>query len=90
MLTIIDGTRVLSKSFSIVLHAGAGESYRGGTDAAQEYLRTLAINAKTQLSSGASALGVAVHVTASLEDCPYFNAGKGASLNIEGKHEVPL
>ena len=77
--------------FSIVLHAGAGESYRGDLDSTEnicQFLRELAADATERLRLGASALDVVVDVTAALEDCPYFNAGKGASLNIAGGHEV--
>jgi beta-aspartyl-peptidase (threonine type) len=73
---------------SIVLHAGAGESYRGDTESIPEFLRLLAADASERLLSGQSALEVVVYATSVLEDHPRFNAGKGASLNVEGKHEV--
>lgn len=76
---------------SIVLHAGAGESYRGDSDSTEDicrFLQELAADSKERLRLGVSAVDVVVDVTAALEDCPYFNAGKGASLNIAGWHEV--
>ncbi|CZT23857.1 uncharacterized protein RCC_09572 [Ramularia collo-cygni] len=83
----MDTASVQEAPISIILHAGAGESYREGAESIPDFLRTLAADASERLSAGTSALDVVVHVTAALEDHPQFNAGKGASLNIEGEHE---
>lgn len=45
-------------------------------------------NAVAALKAGAPATEVVIHAVTALEDCPLFNAGKGAALTIEGDHEL--
>lgn len=76
---------------AVVLHAGAGESYRDNpeeTAAIRRFLEALIRKADNALQVGVPAIEVVTDITAALEDAPYFNAGRGAALNILGKHEV--
>lgn len=80
-------------SYTIVIHGGAGNlkkknftpeketAYRNAlTDALQ--------NGKELLENGASAIDVAQQVVSILEDCPLFNAGKGAVFSNSGFCEM--
>lgn len=77
--------------FAVALHAGTSDTWNYDAFHQQEVekiLKTIAETAGAKLSSGAKALDVVQAVVTSLEDCPFFNAGKGAVLNEEGEHEV--
>ncbi len=76
----------------LVIHAGAGgrirelsteedRDFRAGLKAAYEAGDQL-------LSGGGSALDAVIAAVVSLEDCPLFNAGRGAALTLEGKAEL--
>lgn len=75
------------------LHGGAGVIDRAHFSQAREreYRAALAEIAKrawTALSTGARALDVVEQAVADLEDCPYFNAGRGAVLNRAAEVEL--
>lgn len=78
---------------SIVIHGGAGTILRSTMTpekekAYQEALAT-ALNIGYQiLENGGSALDAVEAAICSLEDCPLFNAGKGAVFTATGKHEL--
>lgn len=78
-------------NYSVLLHAGTTESWRAEPEfqeAAEQALYEMAQRAGSMLASGAKSIDVAEDVVTQLEDCPLFNAGKGAVLNEKGKHEV--
>lgn len=78
-------------SYSIILHAGAADSWAGDTEVQEKteaFLHLLIDSAKEKLRNGESALKVVTEVVSALEDYPQFNAGKGSALNIDGFHEV--
>ncbi|KAL4974637.1 hypothetical protein BDW66DRAFT_139297 [Aspergillus desertorum] len=78
-------------SYSIVLHAGAAESWIGDSQTqvkTEAFLHKLVSSAECQLKDGETALEVVTKVVSALEDYPQFNAGKGSALNIDGYHEV--
>ena len=82
---------VENSKYSIVLHAGAAESWHGNAAAhgnSVTFLRALIEKGKSDLRNGAVAVDVVTEITAALEDYPDFNAGKGSALNLEGFHEV--
>jgi beta-aspartyl-peptidase (threonine type) len=82
-----------SGKWAIVIHGGAGGPAKGTMTAAveQEYLDKLNEALKLGsgiLASGGSSLDAVESVIKFMEDCPLFNAGKGAVLNENGKAEL--
>lgn len=78
--------------WAIVIHGGAGSSSGNMSDQKKiEYesslLEATDLGSK-MLAQGATALDVAEAVVVYMEDCPLFNAGKGAVKTIEGTHEL--
>jgi hypothetical protein len=79
-----------SRSWSVILHGGCSNSCPD-VETQREIQRNLVPvldTAVAALKAGATAREVVIHAVAALEDCPLFNAGKGAALTIEGDHEV--
>lgn len=77
----------------IAIHGGAGAIARASMSAEQEqhYIQALsAIVSRGQdiLSSGGMALDAVTEAVRMLEECPLFNAGKGAVFTHEGTHEL--
>ncbi|KXG54682.1 Peptidase T2, asparaginase 2 [Penicillium griseofulvum] len=78
-------------SYSIVLHAGAADSWAGESQLQEKtefFLHHLINGAEDKLRNGESALQVVTEVVSALEDYPQFNAGKGSALNNDGFHEL--
>ncbi len=78
---------------SLALHGGAGTIPRHSLDATQEAAyRAVLAHARdlgyALLVQGASALDVVEATVRALEDCPLFNAGRGAVFTHEGIHEL--
>ncbi|NLA16200.1 MAG: isoaspartyl peptidase/L-asparaginase [Bacteroidales bacterium] len=81
----------VKEEWAIVLHGGAGSAKPMEPHVRQFYLDLLdqALEIGTSmLQEGADALDVATQVVVWLEDCPFFNAGKGAVTTMEGIHEL--
>ena len=79
------------ETWAIVLHGGAGAGKNMRPEVREKYLDLLDQALQTgiqMLEEGASAIDVATRVVVWLEDCPDFNAGKGAVINAEGIHEL--
>lgn len=79
-------------NWAIALHGGAGYPSPQMTDQQKseyEYylLEALSIG-KKMLSEGATSLEAVEAVVVYLEDCPLFNAGKGAVFTDDGIHEL--
>jgi beta-aspartyl-peptidase (threonine type) len=77
----------------LVIHGGAGTIARAGmtTEREQAYRRALsdALEAgRAILTAGGTSLDAVVAAVASMEDCPLFNAGKGAAFTSEGRNEL--
>ena len=78
---------------SLALHGGAGTIPRHSLDAAQEaayrdaLAQALALGYGL-LAGGGAALDVVEATVRALEDCPLFNAGRGAVFTHEGTHEL--
>ncbi|EXU73785.1 isoaspartyl peptidase/L-asparaginase [Erwinia mallotivora] len=77
----------------IAIHGGAGAIARASMSAEKEqhYIQALsAIVASGQdiLQAGGSALDAVTEAVRLLEECPLFNAGKGAVFTHEGTHEL--
>jgi L-asparaginase / beta-aspartyl-peptidase len=79
--------------WTVVIHGGAGDfdNTRYSASEEAEYMNAMKMaldSASAWLASGASALDVVTKTAVMLEDCPLFNAGKGAVFNAEGKNEL--
>jgi beta-aspartyl-peptidase (threonine type) len=85
--------KVNKTQWSIALHGGAGNMQLIDFDSTEvvaykrELTNALAIGEKI-LKSGGSSLDAVEQVVRYLEDCPLFNAGKGAVFTHEGKNEL--
>ncbi|WP_245798425.1 isoaspartyl peptidase/L-asparaginase family protein [Cnuella takakiae] len=81
------------KKFSLVIHGGAGTILKKNMTPEKEKAYQQALNDALQagykiLNSGGSALDAVEATVRVLEDCPLFNAGKGAVFTNEGKNEL--
>lgn len=79
--------------FSLALHGGAGviEPHMLSPEKEAEYLSALnkALQiGKEILDKGGNSMDAVTQTVMSLEDCPLFNAGRGAVFNSAGKHEM--
>lgn len=77
----------------IAIHGGAGTITRAAMDANKEAEYTAALRdvlaaGQKLLAEGASALDAVTEAVRLLEDCPLFNAGKGAVLTHAGTYEL--
>ena len=77
----------------IAIHGGAGTILRSSLTAEKEKEYTEALRAALYagyqiLEKGGSALDAVETAIKNLEDCPLFNAGRGAVYNNAGKHEM--
>lgn len=80
-------------TYSIAIHGGAGtiSRKRFTPDKQIAYYQALAeaiIVADTLLAKGGTALDAVEAAVIILENCPLFNAGRGAVFTNEGKHEM--
>lgn len=81
------------ETLALALHGGAGTILKKSITAAQEqsYIKAMqeALDKGYQLlENGKSSLDAVELVVAHLEDCPLFNAGKGAVFTSVGTHEM--
>ena len=79
--------------FALAIHGGAGTIARASLSPADEtrYREALAAAITTGydlLRDGAAALDAVEAAVRSLEDCPLFNAGRGAVFTHDGHHEM--
>lgn len=79
--------------YALAIHGGAGTILKSEMTSEKEAAYKLALNealdlGETILKNGGSALDAVEKTVAFLEDCPLFNAGKGAVFNHEGKNEL--
>lgn len=78
--------------WAIVIHGGAGSSSGNMSEESksqyEKYLLEATELGSSMLSQGAAALDVAQAVVVYMEDCPLFNAGKGAVKTADGTHEL--
>jgi beta-aspartyl-peptidase (threonine type) len=75
----------------VAVHGGAGHGPKGGEEAAAPHREALADAveaARDLLAGGGGALDAAVAAVVVLEDCPLFNAGRGAVPNEAGEFEL--
>lgn len=78
--------------WAVAIHGGAGASSQSLTEEQQleihKALKIILSEAREFLADGGSALDCVEMTVSKLENCPHFNAGKGAVFNSEGKHEL--
>lgn len=77
----------------IAIHGGAGTITRASITPAQQQAYRLALRdvlqgAQQKLAAGAPAEEVAVEAVRLLEECPLFNAGRGAVFTADATHEM--
>jgi L-asparaginase / beta-aspartyl-peptidase len=82
-----------SRGWTIVIHGGAGGPVKGTMSEEKEKMYLDRLNealklGSTILSDGGNSLDAVETVVRFMEDCPLFNAGKGAVLNENGKAEL--
>ena len=80
-------------NYGIAIHGGAGTILRSSMTPEKEKLYTEALKKAMEtgyaiLEKGGAALDAVEAAVRSLEDCPLFNAGKGAVFNHKGGHEM--
>jgi beta-aspartyl-peptidase (threonine type) len=79
--------------FALAIHGGAGTIARASLTPADEQQYRAALEAALTtgydlLRDGAAALDAVEAAVRSLEDCPLFNAGRGAVFTHDGHHEM--
>ena len=77
----------------IAIHGGAGTITRSSITPEQQQayraaLRDVLLGAQRKLAAGAPAEEVAVEAVRLLEECPLFNAGRGAVFTADATHEM--
>ena len=82
-----------SNMFALAIHGGAGTIARASLTPADEQHYRAALEAALtlgydQLRDGGAALDAVEAAVRSLEDCPLFNAGRGAVFTHDGHHEM--
>lgn len=81
------------KKIGIAIHGGAGTILRTSMTAEKEQTYRTALKEALHkgysvLQNGGSALDAVEQAVILMEDCPLFNAGRGAVFNSLGKHEM--
>lgn len=81
------------KTYSIAIHGGAGTILRSSMTAEKEAeykqaLKSAIAAGEIVLAAGGTALDAVEAAIVELENCPLFNAGKGAVFTHTGKHEL--
>lgn len=80
-------------NFGIAIHGGAGAISKSKLTPEKDTLFKGALQVALQagydaLANGKSSLAAVEAAVVELENCPLFNAGKGAVFNAQGKHEM--
>lgn len=80
-------------AYALAIHGGAGTISRANLTPEQEAQYRAALDSaltigETILQQGGTALDAVSQTIISLENCPLFNAGRGAVFNHEGKNEL--
>jgi len=80
-------------AYSLAIHGGAGTINRADMSPEKEAAYRAALDTaltigETVLKNGGTALDAVTQTITFLEDCPLFNAGRGAVFSHEGKNEL--
>ncbi len=81
------------KAYAIAIHGGAGAIKRSEMSPEKEVAYRAALDSaltigETILKNGGTALDAVEQTITFLEDCPFFNAGRGAVFTNAGKNEL--
>ena len=92
-LTIMTSHAAETPKTALVIHGGAGVIERSALTREDERAMRAALNraldaGNAVLAKGGAALDAVEAAVVVLEESPYFNAGKGAVFNAEGRHEL--
>jgi beta-aspartyl-peptidase (threonine type) len=85
--------KALDRPIAIAIHGGSGTINKGDFSPEKENeirqtLERAVRSGHAVLADGGSSLDAITRAVTILEDSPYFNAGKGAVFNSEGKNEL--
>ncbi len=88
-----DTSKQEKMDYAIVIHGGVGTILRADTSPEKEAAYTQALNealtiGENILKNGGTSMDGVTATIKYLEDCPLFNAGKGAVFTAEGKNEL--
>jgi beta-aspartyl-peptidase (threonine type) len=86
-------TTTARPAYAIAIHGGAGTLSKANMSPEKEAAYRAALDSaltigETVLKSGGTSLDAVTETIRFLEDCPLFNAGKGAVFTHEGKNEL--
>src|SRR5512133_1926403 len=90
---VINSSTQQFTTWTLVIHGGAGGSFTEKLPPSTEKMYRDSLNAALKigsaiLSSGGSSLDAVEAVIRFMEDCPIFNAGRGAVYNADGFAEL--
>lgn len=93
LLLFYTSSAQLSEKYTLVIHGGAGNITPANlpTEKASEFeakLTEVLRHGDSILKAGGTSLDAVESCVRMMEDCPLFNAGKGAVFNAEGKNEL--
>jgi len=99
IISVLSGVSVMTAfaesatPVALAVHGGSGTINKGDFSEAREQEIRQALEKAVRaghevLTSGGSSLDAVTTAVTLLEDSPYFNAGKGAVFNAEGKNEL--
>lgn len=88
-----NGNSGKERKFVLVIHGGAGTILKKNMSPEKEKAYTTALDSALKtgyavLSKGGTALDAVTAAIKVMEDCPLFNAGKGAVFTNEGRNEL--
>jgi len=91
--SLFSQTSQSQKNYALVIHGGAGNITRKNISAEAQKLYETELtkvlkHGDSILKAGGTSLDAVEACVRMLEDCPLFNAGKGAVFNAEGKNEL--
>lgn len=90
---LLHDTQAMKQKIALAIHGGAGTILQGNMTAElekayKEALRVALQKGHALLKAGGSALDAVEMAVRELEDCPLYNAGRGAVFTAEGSNEL--
>ncbi len=78
----------MTMSYALALHGGAGPIAHGDHQREERHMSGLIVRGRDMLAAGADALAVVEALTADLEACGLYTAGRGSAPNTDGVFEL--